>query len=61
MGYNRAVLLAEPVMRLCPSYLLLILVVVVLGTASLLTGCGKRGPLYLPDEAPRQTAPTPER
>ncbi len=36
-------------MRPCPSFLLWILVVVVLGTASLLAGCGKKGPLYLPD------------
>ncbi len=48
-------------MRLCPSYLLLILVVALLGGMSLLAGCGKKGPLYLPDDAPRQIAPTPER
>jgi len=37
-------------MRPCPSSVLFLLVVILLGTISLLSGCGKKGPLYLPDE-----------
>ena len=48
----------ESVMRPCPAHWLLILVVVLLGTASLLAGCGKKGPLYLPDQQTRTAAPT---
>ncbi len=33
-----------------PRYLFL-LVVLVLGTGSMLTACGQKGPLYLPDNA----------
>lgn len=35
-------------MRICPSQWLFVVVVILLGTASMLSGCGKKGPLYLP-------------
>lgn len=41
-------------MRLCASQWLLIAVVILLGVSSMLSGCGKKGPLYLPDEPARQ-------
>ena len=41
-------------MRLCASQWLFIAVVVLLGLGSMLSGCGKKGPLYLPDEPARQ-------
>ncbi len=28
----------------------MILLVIILGISSMLSGCGKRGPLYIPDE-----------
>jgi predicted small lipoprotein YifL len=37
-------------MHCWPRYLLW-LVIVVLGTSSMLTACGQKGPLYLPDPA----------
>lgn len=41
-------------MRICWSQAIMILVVVVLGTASMLSGCGKKGPLYIPNETAKQ-------
>ncbi|MGD8484678.1 MAG: lipoprotein [Thioalkalispiraceae bacterium] len=43
-------------MRLCASQWLLLAVVIVLGLSSLLSGCGKKGPLYLPDQPPAKSA-----
>ena len=37
-------------MRLCGPQIVFVIVVVVLGIGSMLSGCGKKGPLYLPDE-----------
>ncbi len=37
-------------MRPCPATVVFLLVVILLGTMSLLSACGKKGPLYLPDE-----------
>ncbi|MGM0413037.1 MAG: LPS translocon maturation chaperone LptM [Pseudomonadota bacterium] len=39
-------------MRLCPGYLLFVVVVAVLALMTLLGGCGQKGDLYLPDENP---------
>jgi len=36
---------------LCWSRYLFIAVVICLGTASMLTACGQKGPLYLPEES----------
>ena len=51
-------------MRACPSSLIFVLVVVVLGGMSMLSACGKKGPLYLPETptaAPAEPAgPAPE-
>lgn len=44
-------------MRFCWSNLLLITVVVILGTASMLSSCGQRGDLYLPDDEDRRADP----
>lgn len=44
-------------MRFCWPQILFLLLVIVLGTGSMLSACGKKGPLYLPDE-PRQTQQT---
>lgn len=38
----------------CWSRYLLWLVILVLGTGSMLTACGQSGPLYLPDPASQQ-------
>jgi predicted small lipoprotein YifL len=38
--------------RLC--YRLLWLVLAIAGTAAGISGCGQKGPLYLPDEPPQQ-------
>lgn len=38
-------------MRICWPQATMILLVVVLGVASMLSGCGKKGPLYIPNEA----------
>jgi predicted small lipoprotein YifL len=37
-------------MRICWPQILFLLLVIVLGIGSMLSGCGKKGPLYLPDE-----------
>jgi len=36
----------------CWARYLLLLVVLILGSASMLSACGKKGPLYHPDEKP---------
>lgn len=38
-------------MRTCWANWILLAVVLVLGTGSLLSACGQKGPLYLPDES----------
>jgi len=38
-------------MRICWPQATMILLVVILGTASMLSGCGQKGPLYIPKEA----------
>ncbi len=40
-------------MRLCIPQLAFIALVIILGLGSMLTGCGKKGPLYLPDQQPK--------
>jgi predicted small lipoprotein YifL len=48
-------------MRICWSQTLFLLLVIVLGTGSMLSGCGKKGPLYLPQpqqDPQQQTEPT---
>ena len=37
-------------MKLCWANYLLIIVIAVLGFGSMLSACGKKGPLYLPEE-----------
>ena len=37
-------------MRLCIPQLAFIALVIVLGVSSMLSGCGKKGPLYLPEQ-----------
>ncbi len=37
-------------MKICWAQALFILVIIILGTSSILTACGQKGPLYLPDE-----------
>lgn len=37
-------------MRLCGPQIVFVIVVVMLGIGSMLSGCGKKGPLYLPGE-----------
>lgn len=41
-------------MRICPAQLILWIVIAVLGTASMLAGCGAKGPLYLPEDSQQQ-------
>lgn len=36
-------------MRFCWSQSLFLLLVIILGISSILSGCGKKGPLYLPE------------
>ena len=47
------------VMRFCPSYLVFFAIIVVLGGMSMLSACGKKGPLYLPPEE-ALAAPVPK-
>lgn len=53
-------------MRYCWAQYSLWAVIIVLGTLSILAGCGAKGDLYLPPEkqavpaAPENTAPQPE-
>jgi predicted small lipoprotein YifL len=42
-------------MRLCIQQLAFIALVIILGVSSMLTGCGKKGPLYLPDQQLKNT------
>lgn len=42
-------------MRMCWANWLLLIAVVVLSLSSMLTGCGKTGDLYLPDDTGEQT------
>lgn len=46
-------------MRLCIPQLAFIALVIVLGIGSMLVGCGKKGPLYLPDQKPQNTLQQP--
>lgn len=41
-------------MRICWPQATMILIVVILGTSSMLSGCGKKGPLYIPKDAAKQ-------
>ena len=38
-------------MRFCWSQLTFAAVILILGISSMLSGCGKKGPLYLPEKA----------
>ena len=42
-------------MRICIPQLAFIALVIILGVSSMLAGCGKKGPLYLPDHKPQNT------
>jgi predicted small lipoprotein YifL len=42
----------------CWARYLFIILVVVLGTISMIGACGRKGPLYLPQETPRKTPET---
>ncbi len=42
-------------MRLCVPQLAFIVLVIILGISSMLAGCGKKGPLYLPDQHSQTT------
>jgi predicted small lipoprotein YifL len=46
-------------MRLCIPQLTFIALVIILGVGSMLAGCGKKGPLYLPDQKPQNTLQQP--
>ena len=41
-------------MRICWPQATMILLVVILGISSMLSGCGKKGPLYIPKDAAKQ-------
>lgn len=41
-------------MKICWPQATMILVVVILGIGSMLSGCGKKGPLYVPNQAAKQ-------
>jgi len=43
-------------MRLCAPQWLFIVVVILLGLSSMLSGCGKKGPLYIPEKPPAENA-----
>lgn len=48
-------------MRLCAPQWLFITVIIFLGVSSMLSGCGQKGPLYLPGQpAAEKTASTPQ-
>ncbi len=40
-------------MKICWVQTLFIAVVIILGTGQLLSACGQKGPLYLPDDTPK--------
>jgi len=41
-------------MRICWPQATMILLVVILGVSSMLSGCGKKGPLYIPKDTANQ-------
>ncbi|MCW8900746.1 MAG: lipoprotein [Gammaproteobacteria bacterium] len=41
-------------MRICWPQATMILLVIILGVSSMLSGCGKKGPLYIPKNAAKQ-------
>jgi len=41
---------------LCLPQIIMILLVVILGTGSMLSGCGKKGPLYIPKDAAQKSS-----
>lgn len=41
-------------MRICWPQGVMILLVIFLGISSMLSGCGKKGPLYVPNDASKQ-------
>ena len=41
-------------MRICWPQATMILLVAILGIGSMLSGCGKKGPLYIPSESGKQ-------
>lgn len=41
---------------ICWARTLFILIVVTLGVLSMISACGQKGPLYLPDDKPAETA-----
>lgn len=41
-------------MRICWPQATMILLVVFLGVSSMLSGCGKKGPLYIPKDTSKQ-------
>jgi|GEM_PF-1616658 len=58
-GYNAAYWkISELHTMFCRSRYLLWLVILVLGTGSMLSACGQKGPLYLPDPATEQQEAT---
>lgn len=46
-------------MRLCWPKLTFAAVILILGISSMLSGCGKKGPLYLPEKATPATTQKP--
>ena len=46
-------------MRFCIPQLAFIALIVILGVSSMLAGCGKKGPLYLPDQKSQTTLQRP--
>jgi len=48
-------------MRICWPQMVFILLVIAIGISGMLTGCGKKGPLYLPTEATPPVAAPPAR
>ena len=46
-------------MRFCRPQLAFIALIIILGVSSMLAGCGKKGPLYLPDQKPQNIVQRP--
>jgi predicted small lipoprotein YifL len=42
-------------MRFCIPQFAFLALIIILGMSSMLAGCGKKGPLYLPDQDPKTT------
>ena len=40
-------------MKICWAQTLFIAIVIILGTGQMLSACGQKGPLYLPDDHPQ--------